>query len=255
MKQEQQKQAQDLYFQTDLNKSQIAQTLGVSRRSLHYWIKEQNWDRIKKNAEYMPSLLTENLSLILGHYMDDLLTAERQGYPATSKEINDMYKLTLTINKLKGRSAINQSMEAFGWLQESIFNDDPALAAQVQPYIDKYISSRAAQKKTNHMPGKFDSTGHIPTPATADKEYILDLEDLIALDEQKTREKTAQQQSSSGLGSTPPPQVERATPPPPASKLPASQRPNSAKSLREQLRGTASSGPGKAYRERQQAAA
>ena len=51
MKQEQQQQAQNLYFQTDLSKAEIASMLGISRRTLCYWVPDYNWDHIKKSAQ------------------------------------------------------------------------------------------------------------------------------------------------------------------------------------------------------------
>ena len=73
MKTEQQQQAQHLYFQTDLSKSQIAETLGVSRRSLHYWIRQNDWERIKTSGQHIPSFLAENYYALIGGLMDEIL--------------------------------------------------------------------------------------------------------------------------------------------------------------------------------------
>ena len=114
MKLEQQQQAQYLYFQTDLSKTEIAQSLHISRSSLHHWIRLNNWERLKKNADHMPSSLAENCYHVFGDLTDSLLSHERIGYPVTAQEANTMYKLVLTINKLKTRNTLNESMEMFG---------------------------------------------------------------------------------------------------------------------------------------------
>lgn len=179
MKLDQQQQAQHLYFQTDLSKSEIANMLGVSRSTLHYWIHQNNWEILKKNADYMPTCLAENCYRILGHLSDSLLSEERNGKPATPQEINSMYKLTITINKLKTRSTLNESMELLKFFTESIEKEDQVLAEMIQPNINKYISSRAAQKPTRYMSEKFNGKGYIPKKEQLDAEAKLDDADLM----------------------------------------------------------------------------
>ena len=249
---EQQDLAQHLYFQTDLNKTQIAATLGISRRSLHYWIKENNWDRIKRNAEYMPSLLTENMFIILGNLMDDILCEERHGIPVTTKEINDIYKLTLTINKLRARSANNESMQVLTHLLNDVNNQDPALADQLQPYVTRFIESSAAKSKSQYLSARFNASGHTTTPKDADKEHLLDLQDRMFFDEQEAKER--REQTEVNNKSTTPVAETPSTPIPP-SKPSIVDRPNSAKALKELFRGTASKGPGKAFRKNHNKAA
>lgn len=111
MKQDQQQQAQRLYFQTDLTKTEIADALGISRRSLHYWVKDNQWDRLKKSAEHMPSLLAENCYLIMAKLQEHILSELRTMKPPTPQEINSLHKLTLTIRNLKGRSTLNETLE------------------------------------------------------------------------------------------------------------------------------------------------
>lgn len=184
MKHEQQQQAQYLFFQTDLSKTEIADQIGISRRSLQYWVKQNNWDRIRQNARHMPSLITEKCYHILSNYADSLLSVERKDNPPTSKEIDSMYKLTLTLNKLKGRASLNESMESIGWLMESINASDPALANQVMPFVSNHISNRAAANHTTYMPSEFLTSGHLPAGSESGSEDYLDLRDEEALQEE-----------------------------------------------------------------------
>src|SRR4051812_23182116 len=128
MKLDQQQQAQTLYFQTDLSKTQIAEHLGISRRSLHYWIKQNNWERIKQNAQHIPSMLAENCYRLIGGLTEEILSPDRAGKPVTSQEASAIYKLTLTINKLKNRGTVNEHIELFGWFLDDIAARDPKLA-------------------------------------------------------------------------------------------------------------------------------
>ena len=249
MKQEQQQQAQRLYFHTDLSKTQIAETLNISRSSLHSWIRENNWERLKKSAACMPSLIAENCYYIMSHYTEQLLSADHAGKPITREEVDNLHKLSITINKVKNRNTLNESMEMFTGFMESVSEKSPRLLQEIQPLIHEYVAARASITATTFMPSNFNSTGYIPTPPEQDPtEARLDLEENQALAENlKSNTQTQQPQHTH----TPIPastQAGNVTPTPPS--------PPVVRSLREQLRGTATTGPGKSfYRNRKLATA
>jgi Putative ATPase subunit of terminase (gpP-like) len=182
MKLDQQQQAQHLYFQTGMSKSEIAASVGISRRSLHYWIRQNNWDRLKASAETIPSFLAENCYQVIGNLTEHLLSEARIGQPVTYQEANTIHKLTLTIGKLKSRATLNESMELFGMLAERINAKDPALAAQIAPFLDEIVSGLAAPGHLQARPAKMNDLGFIPAEVnlTAAAEAILDREDETA---------------------------------------------------------------------------
>jgi len=240
MKLEQQQQAQRLYFQTDISKTQIAETLGISRRSLHNWIRENNWEQIKKNAEVIPSFLAENCYQILGNLTGHLLSADRLGQPATIQEVNAVYKLTLTISKLKAKNTLNESMETLAWFTESVEAKDPELAQKLQPHLEEYIAAHAKKGTNQYWKSKLSAIEkNTVNTETEERERQLDMEDLMAWSQ--------------------PQNTEAATPPvtnnlvlPKATAVPAQSVPQNKpnKSIREMLRGTATTGPAKALRHR-----
>ena len=115
-----QAQAQKLYFQSDLSKTEISEMLGIPRRTLHYWIREKNWDRIKRSAAQMPSLLAENIYHIIARFTQQLLGEDRINRPITRHEADTLHKLVLTISKLKARTTLNESMEMFGTFNRQV---------------------------------------------------------------------------------------------------------------------------------------
>jgi len=273
MKLDQQQQAQDLYFQTDLTKTEIAGSLGISRRTLHYWVQQNNWERLKKNAGYMPSCLAENCYRILGDLLESILAADRIGKPATPQEVNSIGKLTNTIHKLTSRNTLNESMELLKYFTESVEKDDPVLAEMIQPEINKYITSRSAKKPTRYIKEKTAAD-----KAKQDEEAKQDALDLLAwLEEDRANKAHATpvplpkvedefcttapaplegrqgQERSSGERS--PAQV-RTTPSPAPLKCPQGQEhsshtqntPKPKIDIRKQLRGTATTGPCKNLR-------
>ena len=61
MKQEQQQQARKLYFQTNLNKTEIAEQLNVSRRTVYNWSVEGDWDKLRPRHATCPPSLPRNV--------------------------------------------------------------------------------------------------------------------------------------------------------------------------------------------------
>ena len=233
MKPEQQQQAQRLYFQSDLTKTEIAESVGISRRSLHYWIRQNNWEQLRKNAAVMPSFLAENCYQVLGGITTHLLSANRIGHPATPAEVNSIYKLTMAITKLKNSCTLNESMEVLGQFTDALNDKDPMLAAQVQPHMEEYIKGRAAKGNRQYREsGIASAKQHTPADSgVMDEEQRLDIEDFAAW---SVRE--------SGLA----PNGQKASSNAPVPESP--QKPPQ-KSIRDMLRGTATTGPSKALKQ------
>ena len=184
MKNEQQQQARHLYFQTDLSKTQIAELLDVDRRTIYQWSVEGNWDRLKMAASNIPSLLVEKCYYLIGHFTDYLLSRPEANGAVSRSEVESIYKLTLSIGKLKKGSTLNENMEAFTWFLESMKRKDPALAQQVMPYMDAYINSRKDFSETHFLPEGYTEDGYKrprkTTPAQ-EAEKQADAQDLEAL--------------------------------------------------------------------------
>ena len=178
MKQEQLQQAQHLYFQTDLSKSEIASMLGISRRTIHYWAQYNQWERIKKSAAHMPVALAENCYFIMAKLQEDILSEAHSAKPVTSQEVNSLYKLTLTINKLQKRTPLNETLEMGTHFMEFVNQQNPDAADFIKPYIDGYITARAKDQSRNAISVKIKQQAPVATKEEEDKEAQLDLEDL-----------------------------------------------------------------------------
>ncbi len=178
MKQEQQQQAQNLFFQTDLSKSEIASMLGISRRTIHYWAQDNQWDNIKKSAAHMPSLLAENCYFIMARMQQDILSEERSDKAPTYQEVNALYKLTLTINKLQNRSTLNETLEMSTRFMEFVNDQSPEAADLIKPFIDGYLASRAKVQALQFTPPKRTEEELTRLKEQAEREALLDQEDI-----------------------------------------------------------------------------
>ncbi len=179
-----QAQAQKLFFQSDLSMTEISEMLGIPRRTLHYWIREKNWDRIKRSAAQMPSLLAENIYHIIARFTQQLLGEDRINRPITHKEADTLHKLTITVGKLKNRNTLNESMEMFGMFMESVNSKSPEMAQQLIPFVDDYIADRAATNIRQFRPDNMNDLGLIPKQEPDLTEEQLDMQDIMAWTEE-----------------------------------------------------------------------
>lgn len=195
-----------MYSQTGLSKSELAGQLGISRTTLHEWIRDNNWERLKKSGEFIPAFLAENIYQVIGNLTEHLLSEERIGKPVTMQEANTIHKLTLTIGKLKTRATLNENMETFAYFTEHLVNADFDLAKKLQPHINDFIHAQAAPAHKQYQPAKLDDIGYIPTPGPISQylEKELDKDDLELW---ALQEKNKANQPTASAPSTPAHQV------------------------------------------------
>ena len=182
MNTEQQASAKALYFQTNLTNTQIAEALRISRRTLHHWIRQNNWDRVRQSATYMPTYLAEYCYQIFGRLAEDILSEDRIKKPVTHKEADTLHKLMLTANKMKNRATLNENLEMLGFFMESVGKESPDMAKAIMPFVDRFIAKRAAVKMNELLPEHFNEIGLIPrkekTPEET-RETQLDIQDIM----------------------------------------------------------------------------
>ena len=219
MKPNEQHQARRLFLQTDLSKTEIADILGISRTTLDAWIADNHWHTLKQCASVMPSQLADNCYRIMGQLTEHILSPEREGKPVTSREVNSLHKLSTTIGKLKTKATLSESMEVFAGFTTYVSNLLPELATSLAPLIDAYIVSQSPAAGSAHQP-------KINTPQSS----------IIGTPHAQNTTTARTVVANTGTAA-------------PAPSAGAAEKPKL--DLRKALRGTASKGPGKAWREQQ----
>jgi len=170
-------------MQTDLNKSEIANLLHISRRSLHYWVKQGNWERLKHASEHMPAILAENCYHIFAHLTEHLLSESRLAKPVTPQDAETLHKLIITINKLRGRGTLNENIEVLTRFMDKIREKDPKLAEDILPHMDGYLTYHASIYTRSVMPETFNGLGRLPHPPGPDyAEQQLDYKDYFDME-------------------------------------------------------------------------
>lgn len=168
--------AQNLFFRTGLSKTEIAEILNVSRRTIYLWSRRGDWERLRLSAQHLPSIVTEECYYILAHLTRHLLSEAREGIPATFREAETMHKIALTINKIRNRSTLNESMEFFTHFLQGLKSKDPALAERVLPHVEQHITSRRDVYIGDFLPPGYNEQGYIPKKPLDVAERNLDAE-------------------------------------------------------------------------------
>ncbi len=222
-------QAKELYYQSDLTKTEIAATLGISRRALHYWIKVHNWDKLKESAAVLPALLAQKCYHIIGHLTDHYLDEYRARKPVTITEAETLYKLTLTIRKLKQHCTMSEAMEVFKDFNERLAKHDKKLSKSLSGYMEQYFTSEAYDTPQLFQSKDYNSQGRL-----IHQTGEIDIDEDFGPTEKKLDERDlldwAIEKDTKGYVAQPP--VHPAPPPPPAGearptapkKAPASKR-------------------------------
>lgn len=135
-----QQKAHDLFFQTNLNQQQIADLVGVNRKTLYGWIKEGYWVRAKHAATYAPAILAEQYYAQLAALNSKI--AERDEPFATKEEADIIRKLTITVNTIRNeRQTCSETIELFTRFTDALMKKDKELAIKVTAHMDEYVKN------------------------------------------------------------------------------------------------------------------
>lgn len=93
-------QAFNLYFQTNLTQQQIADTLSINRKTLYTWISEGDWKRKRYTARHAPSFLVEQYYEQLAN-INRAIAARTDNPTPTREEADIMRKISMTIKQVR----------------------------------------------------------------------------------------------------------------------------------------------------------
>ena len=147
-------QARNLYFQTELTQSQIADLLNINRKTLYGWIKEGCWKRAKYAAKHVPCILAEQYLGQLGELNKAIAQRKERPYP-TKEEADIMRKVSTTYKTVKGnRKIISDNIELFEYFTQELRLENFQVAKDFMPYMDKYIKMCIKQGQGLDTPWK-----------------------------------------------------------------------------------------------------
>jgi DNA-binding XRE family transcriptional regulator len=177
MKNEQQEQAKEMYFQANFTKTEIAHKLGVTRKTILFWSKQGNWDQLRMSDRNMPSMVAEKCYYLIDQFASNLLLECNSISNLQLKHAQTIHLLASSIKRLKNRNTANESMEMFGFFLDGLNRREPELAEKIKPEIEDYITVRKNVQTTDFLLEEFNHDGTLPYPVKEMEEKIQDEKD------------------------------------------------------------------------------
>jgi len=128
--------AETLYKSSDITQKEIAIKVGVNEKTIGKWVKDNNWENLRKSLLTTKSEILRNLYDLLDKISKKLKEEESIG----DSKMADMYvKYTAAIKNLETETSTAEIMQVarifINWLQ----NIDPPLALVVLNHFDAFI--------------------------------------------------------------------------------------------------------------------
>ncbi|RWX00924.1 DDE transposase family protein [Flavobacterium cerinum] len=131
--------AKTLFVNENISQKEIATRLKVTEKTIGKWVKDGNWETMKKSM-----LTTKENQLTMMYDQLDFLNTDIKGREfkiATPKEADIISKLTSAINRLETETSIGDTVEVAKKIIQFVRSQDVAFAAQLTNYFDGYITS------------------------------------------------------------------------------------------------------------------
>ena len=141
---DQKKQALELYVNQSFTQQQVADAVGVCVRTIHNWIKQHAWDRLRLATHQAPALIADNFSSQLVELQNNIATREPGKRYPTTQEMEIMRKLTVCINNTKKTVSLPQVTQMMRMFRSFVFdNRSKEFASIVADVIDSFIEARS----------------------------------------------------------------------------------------------------------------
>jgi DNA-binding XRE family transcriptional regulator len=141
---DQKKQALDLYINQSFTQQQVADAVGVCVRTIHNWVKQHAWDRLRLAAHQAPALIADNFSSQLVELQNNIAAREPGKRYPTTQEMEVMRKLTVCINNTKKTVSLPQVTQMMLMFRSYVFDTrKKEFASIVADVIDNFIEARS----------------------------------------------------------------------------------------------------------------
>lgn len=136
----QQQKARNLYFQTDMTQTDIADIIGVSDQTVYRWIKQNNWKQMKEAARQAPIAIVEMFYKQLYALNSSICNRDEPIPTLQESEINR--KLINSIDKLKKQASLSENIQVLMGFTGFLNRIDNELAKTVVLHADRYLKEK-----------------------------------------------------------------------------------------------------------------
>lgn len=132
--------AKVLFVNDKISQKEIAVRLNVTEKTISKWVKEGDWEKLKKSM-----LTTKDSQLSMLYDQLDFLNTDilsREFKIATTKEADVISKITSAIKKLETETSIGETIEIAKQLIQFVRTQDVAFANRLTQYCDVFITEK-----------------------------------------------------------------------------------------------------------------
>jgi transposase-like protein len=156
-----QQQARDLYFNSGKTQKAIAIEIGVSERTIQYWVAQNQWQRLREASYHMPAMVADNYCRQLIELQNNIAMREPGNRFATNEEAETLRKLTNCMEKMKRYPTITMYKQVFETFRDFIRPSDLEFCRSFYNYQEKFMEAKA---KNGFYPWEMEYTAQDVAP-------------------------------------------------------------------------------------------
>jgi len=170
----QQAHAYQLYSAGQMTHKEIAESVGVSVRTVYSWVRTFSWRRLKDASLHIPTLIAEKISGQVLALLNNINAREDGRRYATLQEAEIMTRLVNCFDKFRRYPTLAQSMQSARGLLDFVDQKDPFLGAQLHKEYNAYFDQQAREGfRPNEMEFGVDPLAFVPSRDVLDEEQFL----------------------------------------------------------------------------------
>lgn len=104
-------QAYDLFVKQRLKPEEVAKELGLSRRTVYYWVKKYGWCRVRQAKHNFESNFSYEVESMAKSALINILSRACKGENVTKEEVLAVEKLYFDLPKLKTLFSLNANRQ------------------------------------------------------------------------------------------------------------------------------------------------
>ncbi len=141
---EKKQQAQFLYMAGNKTQKEIAELVGTCERTVHSWIHQYAWDKLRLAAFRAPVTIADNLAAQIVELQNSIAGREVNNRFPNMQEAEITRKLVTCYEKMKKFPSISQSMQVLETFRNYIRPIDKDFARDLGRYTSDFLEAKAA---------------------------------------------------------------------------------------------------------------
>jgi len=141
---EKKQQAQFLYMAGNKTQKEIAELVGTCERTVHSWIHQYAWDKLRLAAFRAPVTIADNLAAQIVELQNSIAGREVNNRFPNMQEAEITRKLVTCYEKMKKFPSLSQSMQVLETFRNYIRPIDKDFARELGRYTNDFLEAKAA---------------------------------------------------------------------------------------------------------------